>query len=187
MARKLSLFGVLAACMLFLASCGGGAANTPDSVAKAFLEEIADMDFSGAKKYATESSESMLDMLESTAALAPDEAKQGGGDVEIIKTEEDGDKATVYYKSDGQEDKLKVVKEDGEWKVAFSKGEMMEDEMGGLGGDSDGDSGDMDLDFGDLGDSLDAAFEELDNALEELGEEIGSDDHDHDDHEGHEH
>lgn len=180
MLKKLSLFGILAASMLFFAACGGGSANTPDGVAKAFLDEVADADFSGAKKYATKASASMLDMMEQAASLAPDEAKSDG-DIEIVKTEEEGDEATVYYTSEGKEEKLKVVKEDGDWKVAFSKGEMMDEGMddafGGEGDDTDGE----DLDFGSLGDSLDAALEELDNALEELGEEIGGekDGHDH--------
>lgn len=186
MLRKLSLLGMFAACMLFITACGGGSANTPDGVAKAFLQEVADMDFSGAKKYATKASESMLDMMEKTAELAPDGVGETSGDIEIIKTEEDGDKATVYYKSDGKEDKVKVIKEDGDWKVAFSKGEMMDE---GMDDAFEGEGDDTpDMDFGDLGDSLDAAMEELDKALEDLGEELGGDDdHDHDDHEGHDH
>ena len=191
MLRKLSLLGIVAASMLILTACGGGSANTPDGVAKAFLEEIADKDFSGAKKYATKASASMLDMMESTMSMVPDDiADESSDEFEITKTDENGDEATVYYTSGGKDEKLKVVKEDGDWKVAFSKQDQMEEGMDdAMGGDSDG--GDMDLDFGDLGDSLDAALEELDDALEELGEELGKagDDHghDHDDHEGHEH
>ncbi len=187
MLKKLSFFGILAASMLFFTACGGGSANTPESVAKAFLEEIADADFSGAKKYATKASASMLDMMEQAASLAPDGATETSGTVEILKSEENGDEATVYYKTEEKEEKLKVVKEDGDWKVAFSKGEMMDEGMDDAMGDG---SDDIDMDFEDLGDSLGAALEELGEELKEMGEEIGEemgDGHDHDDHEGHDH
>ncbi len=180
MLKKLSLFGILAASMLLFSACGDSD-NTPENVAKAFLEKIANADFSGAKEYATEASGSMLDMMEQASSFAPDETMKSTGNVEIIKTEKDGDVATVYYKTDDEEEKLKVVKEDGEWKVAFSKSEMMENKMG-----DEADDMDMDMDMKDLGDSLDAALDDLGDEIEELKEDI-EEGHDHDDHEGHDH
>jgi len=173
MFKKLHIVALFAASLLFLTSCGGGAENTPDGVAKAFLEEIADQDFSGAKKYATKSSESMLDMMESTMALAGDAVPETDVDIEILNTKEDGDKATVYYNDGEKEDKLKLVKEDGQWKVAFGKGDMDDDAPSIDEGD---DIVEPDLDMGAVTDSINAAFEELGDALKDLGEELGSDD-----------
>lgn len=173
MFKKLSFVAFFAASLLFLTSCGGGAANTPDAVAKAFLEEIGDQDFSGAKKYATKSSASMLDMMESTMALAGDAVPEMDVDIKILKTDEDGDKATVTYNDGEKEDKLKLVKEEGEWKVAFGKGDM-EDDTPAIDDEGD-DVIDQDMDMGAVTDSLNAAFEELGDALKDLGEELGTD------------
>lgn len=43
---------------------------------------------------------------------------EAGGDVEILETKIDGDKATVRYRdTDGEERTETLIKEDGEWKL----------------------------------------------------------------------
>lgn len=43
---------------------------------------------------------------------------EAGGDVEILETKIDGDKATVrYHDTDGEERTETLIKEDGEWKL----------------------------------------------------------------------
>ena len=83
------------------------------------------MDFEGAKKYGTEDTNKMLDMLSGFAKMMPDSARK---DVktEITSEKIEGDKATYTYKEEGKdgEQTMNLVKVDGKWKVAMSKDDM---------------------------------------------------------------
>ena len=136
---KISAIALLGALVLW--ACGGGATG-PKEVGQAFLEALAEGDFGTAKDYATQDSQEALDMME----------KMGGGettgskdDIKVGEVKEEGDKATLMYTEKGAEKTLDLVKEDGEWKVKYSKG-----------GPTEGNSG----------------MEELDNAMEDLGNEL---------------
>ncbi len=107
----------------FLVSCSG---NSPKSVAENFLKAMNKMDFDGAKKYGTEDTGKMLDMLGGFAKMMPDSAKK---DVKTKITSEkiEGDKATYTYKEVGKdsgEQTIHLVKVDGNWKVAMSKDDL---------------------------------------------------------------
>lgn len=104
-------------------SCGGG--DTPKSVAENFLKALNKMDYETAKKYGSEDTGKLLDMMSGFAKMMPDSAKK---DVSFeIKDEKiNGDKATIVYSSTGDEGEqtLNLVKIDGKWKVAMSKDSM---------------------------------------------------------------
>src|SRR5829696_4917349 len=106
----------------FLVACSG---NSPKSAAKKFLDKMNEMDFDGAKKYGTEDTGKMLDMLSGFAKMMPDSAKKEVK-TEITSEKIEGDKATCTYKEEGRdgEQVLHLVKEDGKWKVAMSKDDM---------------------------------------------------------------
>jgi len=107
---------------VFIVSCSG---NSPKSVAESFLKAMNKMDFEEAKKYGTDDTGKMLDMLSGFTKMMPDSAKKEVKS-EIIAEKIDGDKATVTYKDDGksEEQVLNLVKIDNKWKVAMSKDNM---------------------------------------------------------------
>ena len=83
------------------------------------------MDFDGAKKYGTDETGKMLDMLSGFSKMMPDSAKKESK-AEIISEKIEGDKATVIYKDEGksEEQVLNLIKIDNQWKVAMSKDNM---------------------------------------------------------------
>ena len=105
----------------FLVACSGG--NSPKGVAENFLKAKSKLDFEGAKKYGTEDTGKLLDMFSSFTKMMPDSAKNKTLKIDIISEKEDGEKATVIYKEEGNdgEQTLNLVKVDGKWKVAMSK------------------------------------------------------------------
>jgi hypothetical protein len=107
----------------FLIACSG---NSPKSVAENFLKAMNKMDFEGAKKYGTEDTNKMLDMLSGFAKMMPDSAKKEDVKVEITSEKVEGDKATYTYKEVGKDEQqtINLVKVDGKWKVAMSKDDM---------------------------------------------------------------
>ncbi len=106
----------------FLAACSE---NSPKSVAENFLKAMNKMDFDGAKKYGTDETGKMLDMLSGFSKMMPDSAKKESK-AEIISEKIEGDKATVIYKDEGksEEQVLNLIKIDNQWKVAMSKDNM---------------------------------------------------------------
>jgi hypothetical protein len=106
----------------FLIACSG---NSPKSVAENFLKAMNKMDFEGAKKYGTEDTNKMLDMLSGFAKMMPDSAKKEVK-TEIVSEKVEGDKATYTYKEKDKEEEqtIHLVKVDGKWKVAMSKDDM---------------------------------------------------------------
>lgn len=132
--KKITLLFTVCAGLL-LASCGGSKVeNTPEAVAKAFLAKMQKADYGGAKKYATKESQEALEGMKSMMDMA---GSMGGGKdskmkdakMEVGTATVNGDEATVPVTSDGKGKTLKLKKEDGNWKVAFSKADASKDGM----------------------------------------------------------
>ncbi len=104
----------------FMVACGGS--DTPKSVAGNFLKALNKMDYETAKKYGSQDTGKLLDMMSGFAKAMPDSSKQEKS-FEIKNEKIDGDKATVIYKESGEEgdQTLNLVKVEGKWKVAMSK------------------------------------------------------------------
>jgi hypothetical protein len=115
--KKTLIFSAVALlAVVVLWACGG--ASGPKAVGENFLNAMAKGDIEGAKKYATKEAQSSLDMMAGTA-----EAKKANPDkIEIGEVKEEGDKATLSYKENGVDKTLNLVKEDGAWKAAWTKG-----------------------------------------------------------------
>jgi hypothetical protein len=115
--KKTLIFSAVALlAVVVLWACGG--ASGPKAVGESFLNAMAKGDIEGAKKYATKEAQSSLDMMAGTA-----EAKKANPDkIEIGEVKEEGDKATLSYKENGVDKSLNLVKEDGAWKAAWTKG-----------------------------------------------------------------
>jgi len=108
--------------ILILTACSG---NSPKHVAEKFLEAYSRLDFEGAKKYGTDETAKLLDMMNSLTKLM-NNADKKMVKTEVISEKIDGDKATVIYKEEGKEGDqvLNLVKVNGSWKVALSKDTM---------------------------------------------------------------
>lgn len=121
-----------AALVVWMTACGGS--ETPTSVADNFLKALNKMDYETAKKYGSEDTGKLLDMMSGFAKMMPDSAKKEKS-FEIKNEKVDGNKATVTYTESGEEGEqtLNLVKVDGKWKVAMSKDSM--------NGESSSDSG----------------------------------------------
>jgi hypothetical protein len=115
--------------MALMMACGGG--DSPKAVTENFLKALNKMDYETAKKYGSEDTGKLLDMMSGFAKMMPDSAKEEKS-FEIKDEKIDGDKATVTYSQSGVEGEqaMNLVKVDGKWKVAMSKDSMNGEEGG---------------------------------------------------------
>ncbi len=133
--KKIIQLSALIATTLLLFSCSS---NSPEEVAKEFMYALNEENFEKAKELGTESTSEFIDfainMKELGEDLTPDSLKnnrekeafiENGLDIEVEKSEINGDKAIVWlkYKRDNNEvtDKIDLIKKDGKWKVAIKK------------------------------------------------------------------
>lgn len=115
MKRSFALSVIALVGVMILWACGG--ASGPKAAGENFLNAMAKGDIETAKKYATEDSHSALDMMVASAitkAAKPDV-------IELGDVTEDGDKATLKYKENGEDKTLELKKVEGEWKAVYSK------------------------------------------------------------------
>ncbi len=111
---KFSAIALLAVVVLWACGSAGGAKE----VGEKFLNAMAKGDIAGAKTFATKDAQASLDMMSGTS-----DAKKANPDkIEIGEIKEEGDKATLSYKENGADKTLDLVKEDGQWKAAWTKG-----------------------------------------------------------------
>ncbi|MBK7882650.1 MAG: DUF4878 domain-containing protein [Chitinophagaceae bacterium] len=132
MKKMLLAVTVLTAGLLF--SCNSG--SDPKAVLIDFTDALSKKDISKARKLATEDSKQMLDMMD--AAMKMENGTKDDGikvdsefdktNMEFSEAKIEGDKATVPVKDkkSGKTTNYILKKEDGKWKVAFSKSSLME-------------------------------------------------------------
>lgn len=127
-----SIFPLIVA--LVFAACGG-ASESPSDVAKKFLDHTNKLEFKEAKTYSTKATGELLDMIAGMAGMMGEQPPAPA--YTIVGETIDGDKATVTYRSEGEEadESIKLVKEDGKWLVSISKEDL----------DKEGADGGMDL------------------------------------------
>lgn len=128
MYRKLTMFFV-AILMIGMAACNK---NNPESVAKQFLNGFYHMDYDKARQVSTEKTVELVNLMEQFAVNYPDSVKQNAKKIgiEIVNIQEEGDNATVTYTVSNEpgEQKLKLVKQNGQWLVSHSKQDNMDEE-----------------------------------------------------------
>lgn len=97
----------------------------PDEVTKKFLSAVQEANYTEAKKYATEDSKAMLEALSAFQKMLPESSQEKFRNENIIikKVEIKDTLAVVTYAGDKDTTNkiLKLKKENGEWKVAFTK------------------------------------------------------------------
>ena len=118
--KKIKNFIYLGVVSIFILACGGN--DTPRSVADKFLSAMSKQDFETAKKFGTEETSKLLEMMSGFAKMSNDSAFKDTK-YEITREKIDGDSAIIYYKEEGKEGELQlpIVKVDGKWKVLLSK------------------------------------------------------------------
>lgn len=114
---------------LFFGACRilGFSKNKPEIVAYEFLDHLQKLEYADAKKYGTDNTNQILEMMESLLAVVADsQDKPTPKNAEIIiqKCNVDGDVAVCSYTTDGVEEKINLVKEDGKWLVDIKKENM---------------------------------------------------------------
>ncbi len=120
----------LLVCSTVLFSCKSGGDN-PTTVLKSFFEALSKSDVANARKFATEESKSMLDMMEMGMKMSKEAKKENDkftvDGMEFGEPKIDGDKAVVAVKEkkSGESTNYTLKKEKGAWKVAFDKASMM--------------------------------------------------------------
>ena len=120
----------LALCALFIVGCGSaGKSRTPTETLKALNEASKKKDAEGIKKVLSKGTLKLLENAALAEKTTPDELlkKDNGAPMadlpEILGETIEGDTAYVEIKNDitKENEKMPLVKEDGEWKVALDK------------------------------------------------------------------
>lgn len=118
---------VLSTAFFFSCNSGGG---DPKAVLSDFFDALSKKDIASARKFATEESKSMLDMMEMGMKMDADSKETDKYDkskMEFGEPKIEGDKATIAVKEKGSGETMNFTlkKEKGSWKVAFDKASMM--------------------------------------------------------------
>lgn len=125
---KMAVIAVGAATML--AGCGGSSpekvVESPEKVVEKFFASATSADVDGVMKCITGEFEKGF-LKEKEAAKRGNEFEKfkkemkevfGGHKIKVVKTDINGDKATVHVKADGNEESdVKLTKVNGEWKI----------------------------------------------------------------------
>ena len=123
--KKLIKLSLVAVAIITLVSCGGKS-STPEAVAEKFLDHLNKQEYAEAKKLGTEATGEYLDMLASLSEMAPEEEVETP-EITDLTCEENEDKATCTYKTDGQTQTINLVKQDDKWLVNMTKENPMDD------------------------------------------------------------
>jgi hypothetical protein len=96
-------------------ACGG--AGNAKEIGEKFLIAYAQGDIATAKQYATRDAQRTMGLVFGSASIQ----KSNPDKIKIGQLQEDGDMATLAYNENGVDKTLSLLKEDGLWKVAWSK------------------------------------------------------------------
>lgn len=116
------LFSLLSGCHIF----DNQRKNTPEYVAKTFLEHFQKLEFEEAAEYGTENTRMLLTFFKSLSAMVPEDQKKQNteSDVVIEKCVRDGDKARCDYSANGKNQSIDLIRQEGKWLVDLKKETM---------------------------------------------------------------
>jgi predicted small lipoprotein YifL len=124
--KKIIIASLVLAILLAVAGCG----KKPEKTALQFFAAMEKNDFEAAKKLVTKDSEQLMTLAQTFMTQMTDEQKKevGNKKYKILDTKVTGDSAVVSYEEWDQEKpearstkEMKMVKEDGDWKVKLDK------------------------------------------------------------------
>ncbi|MCP4439091.1 MAG: DUF4878 domain-containing protein [Aureispira sp.] len=180
--KRINQFLSIAILTLVFSACGGDT-STPEATLANFLNELQDMDFAGAKKYATDDTKAVLSTLESMMKMMPTDQMPKDEDKktvtkENVKCKVDGDRARCVICMEGEvcspeTAAITVIKQGGSWLVNMSKEELSKDRLNKEDMSSAIDSGLDELeDELDTNLNIDSLTGEVTNMLDSLGGEL---------------
>jgi uncharacterized membrane protein YvbJ len=118
-----------ATCMaLAVVACGDASASSPTATVKAYTSATKNKDVEAVKRLLTNNSLKMLEEGASQSQMSVDEFIKGGKAAPELEVSEyrnekvEGDSASVEVKYGSEWQKIFLVKEGGQWKIAFDKG-----------------------------------------------------------------
>jgi hypothetical protein len=118
--------------IVFLFSCSN-AKEDPKAAARSFLEAFAKKDFDKASRFASKDSKTLIDLIKSMEEMGNSmDITAFGLDLQSINQAVyengvmDGNKATVTISIGNQSQIIKLIKEEGDWKVAVDKDAIQE-------------------------------------------------------------
>ncbi len=123
---------IIAAFVVILPGCKSGSGANPKEVLNHFFEALAKKDVNEAKKYATKDSEGMLSMMQMGMQNInndhADKMMEMINNMQMGEAKITGDNATVPVtdKKSGETTDFLLKKENGDWKVAFDMGTLMD-------------------------------------------------------------
>lgn len=121
-------------CILFFWLTGCSESNTPEAIAQSFSKALYSADFNKAKSLCTLETQEGIGFIAELCKDKVNEMKKSGVKAEVsnCKMDESGEKATVYLNVTNafnlktgevdtqiQEQKVKLIKQDGKWQVVF--------------------------------------------------------------------
>jgi len=126
---KISIAAIFISCLLVLNGCNSET-QKPEMVVASFFDALSKQDFETAKAFSTKKSESVLDMINLATNLQVQKIDSSMFDksrLEFGTPKIDGDSAIVEVsiKNSNEFLPLKLIKEDGDWKVAFDAETLM--------------------------------------------------------------
>jgi hypothetical protein len=119
-------FSNIILCLFIILLCACKTSNQkkqmlePEQVLERFLNHLNHLEFEEAKKYATEETIKMLDLLKAMVSLVPEQAPRPG-EVVVKKCEISGNKAICNYLLNGKEDTVELMKINNFWLVHLTK------------------------------------------------------------------
>ncbi len=117
--KNLKLFAIIIMVVFAFNACKVNDKKAVSKIAKEYLDDINNKNYSKAKKLCTTESASMIDMLESISKM--DNEHKPIPKIEDIYCNIDGDKATFEYRENGDPKKINLVKIKGRWLVDMKK------------------------------------------------------------------
>lgn len=165
----------------FFTACKSKTETDPKATAEAFYEALSKKDFDVAAKYATQESQSALDMMKSAVKMAEQFGKKDdidfakelkGKTISYSEPEMDGpNQARVTILADGKEQMPLILKKENEvWKVAFDKATIMSSERDQMNENPARDSNLTDT----IIDKLENVHDSVRNELEESEKKLDS-------------
>jgi hypothetical protein len=104
--------------------------SDPAIATKQFFKALNDKDFTSAKKHVSKESATFIDMLDSFYRKNKKDSFFTSNDFSVSNVQIKGDSASADLKTQTRSPmKVRLVKESGEWKVAFDMNDLMKNVM----------------------------------------------------------
>jgi hypothetical protein len=95
--------------------------NTPEYAAEMFLTHLNRLEFEQAKLYGTETTKSIVNLMQSMVALVPEQPAPQDVKVFVSHCDVLGDSGICYYTANEKSESIEMLRVDGVWLVNLKK------------------------------------------------------------------